>query len=144
MTHKDHGHYAKKHPKGTIYNPQIAEAIKQKVSNYNITCAAIHKISEDFKVSPPEVGTVADLLEIRLIKCQLGLFGYAKKKKIIEKQENISHKLEKKIKESIISDRISCLSCWEIAKKNGCSKLDVSNACETLNIKISLCQLGAF
>jgi len=144
MTHENAGHYAAKHPEGTRCNPKIAEALKQKMSAQRITCAAAHKIAGNFNISPVEVGVNIDLLEIRLSKCQLGLFGYGKQKKIIKPAEHIAQKLEKAIKESIVDGRISCAACWEAADKAGCSKLDVSGACETLKVKISPCQLGTF
>ncbi len=85
-----------------------------------------------------------DLLELRLSKCQLGLFGYGKQKKIVARLENVPQELDKAIKQSIINNRISCAECWTVASKVACSKLDVSAACETLKIKIFPCQLGAF
>jgi hypothetical protein len=144
MTHENAGHYAAKHPEETRSNPQIAEALKQIISAGRITCAAAHKIAGNLHISPVEVGVNIDLLEIRLSKCQLGLFGYEKQKKIVKPTEHIDPKLEKVIKESISDGRISCAACWDAADKAGCSKLDVSGACETLKVKISSCQLGAF
>ncbi len=144
MTHEDAGHYAAKHPKGTKYDPQISEALKKKISDGRITCTAVHKIAENLNVSPDEVGKAADLLEVRLSKCQLGLFGYGKQKKIINPAEKISQELEKVIKESTVDGRISCAACWKAAEKTICSKLDVSEACETIKVKISSCQIGAF
>jgi len=144
MTHEDAGHYAAKHPKGTVCDPQIAEALQREVSDGKIPCAVIHKISKKMNKLPGEVAKNADLLEIRLCKCQLGLFGYGKQKKIVRPAKKISKALEIKIRESIIDGRISCAACWDAAEKLGCSKLDVSGACETLKIKISPCQLGAF
>jgi len=143
MTHENAGHYAAKHPTGAKYNPQVAKAIKQKILDGKITCAAAHKIADNFNIAPAETGRNIDLLEIRLSKCQMGLFGYGKQKKIIKPAESISPELEKAIKESIADGRI-CAACWDTARKMGCSKLDVSGACETLKIKISPCQLGAF
>jgi hypothetical protein len=144
MAHEDAGHYAAKHPEGSKSNPQIAEAIKQKITDGKITCAAAHKIADNFKVSPAEVGMNIDLLEIRLNKCQLGLFGYGKQKKAVKSDGNRLPELEKIIKKSVSDDRISCASCWDISKKTGTSKLDVSNTCEALKIKITPCQLGTF
>jgi len=144
MTHEDKGHYAAKHPEGTKSNPQIEEALKQKISDGKIACAAAHEIAGKFNISPIEVGVNMDLLEIRLSKCQLGLFGYGKQKKIVKPAENADHELEKLIKQLVSDGRISCKACWDAADKVGCSKLDVYGACEALKVKISPCQLGAF
>mmetsp|Transcript_3503 Transcript_3503/g.2081 ORF Transcript_3503/g.2081 Transcript_3503/m.2081 type:complete len:145 (+) Transcript_3503:6216-6650(+) len=144
MTHGDVRHYAAKHPKGTKCDPQITESLKQKVSDGRITCTYAHKIADNLNISPAKVGVNIDLLEIRLNKCQLGLFGYGEQKKAVKPVVNISQELDKAIKKSITDGSVSCKSCWDVAIKIGCSKLDVSGACEILKIKISPCQLGAF
>jgi hypothetical protein len=144
VTHEDAGHYAGKHIEGTRSNPKIAEALKQSISEGRMTCAAAHKIAGNLNISLVEVGVNIDLLEIRISKCRLGLFGYGKQKKIVKPAKHIAEKLEKAIKESIADGRISCAACWDAARKAGCSKLDVSGACETLKVKISSCQLGTF
>ncbi|MBW2035618.1 MAG: hypothetical protein JRI94_18950, partial [Deltaproteobacteria bacterium] len=76
MTHEDRGHYAKKHSPDRKVQPEIAKALKQKASNREISCATAHKIARDLKVSPAEVGFTTDTLEIRIVKCQMGLYGY--------------------------------------------------------------------
>lgn len=144
MTHKDAGHYAAKHPPDAKCNPQIAEAVKKKVLDNRITCVAAHKIAHELDVTPAEVGLTIDLLENRISKCQLGLFGYRPQKRIVKSAENVSPQLKKAIEKALVNNRISCASCWEIAQKFGLPKTNVSAACETLKIKIFSCQLGAF
>jgi len=144
MTHEDAGHYAAKHAAGTISDPAIAEAVKGKIQGDSITCAAVHKIAADLNATPAEVGVVADLLEARLSKCQMGLFGYKPERRIVKPAKEVSPELEGAIKKSLVDGRITCLSCWAIAKEFGIAKMDVASACEKLNIKIVSCQLGAF
>jgi hypothetical protein len=74
----------------------------------------------------------------------MGLFGYGPQKKIVKPADSMSPELEAAIRESAAGGAIACESCWAIAEKTGCSKLDASGACEALKIKISPCQLGAF
>ena len=144
MTHEDAWHCAAKHPKGTKGSLSIAEALRQKSAEGRITCAAAHKISKNLNVDPYQIGVNIDLLELRLSRCRLGLFGYGKQKKIVKQLENVSWELETAIRAAAIDNRISCATCWEIAEKVGCSKLDVSGACESMKVKMSPCQLGAF
>jgi hypothetical protein len=118
--------------------------LKQEISDGKIACAAAHGIAVKLNISPIEVGVNMDLLEMRLSKCQLGLFGYEKQKKIVKPADNIDHELEKLLEQLISDGRISCKACWDAADKIGCSKLDVSDACEALKVKISQCQFGAF
>ena len=144
MTHDDAINYSAKHPSGTIINETIATNLKKKISDGKISCASAHKIANDLSVPPADVGMTIDLLKFRIIKCQIGLFGYNPQKKIVQPAVNVSPLIEEDIRKCIKSNRITCLSCWEIAKKSGIPRLDVSAACETLKIKISSCQLGAF
>jgi hypothetical protein len=144
MTHEDAGHYAAKHPAETQPDPQIARAVKKKVSDGGIACATAFKIASDLNVPPASVGVVIDLLEVRIEKCQLGLFGYSPGKRIVKPAENVSPRLAEAIKGSLVGNCLPCASSWEIAKKFGLAKMDVSAACEALKIKISSCQLGSF
>jgi len=144
MTHEDAGHYAAKHAARAQPAPEIAEAVRDKVKNGRITCAAMHKIASDLKTTPAEVGVAVDLIEARLTKCQMGLFGYAPERRIVKPAGEVSPELEGAIRESLTHGRLSCLSSWEIAKRLGIAKMGVACACEALHIKISSCQLGAF
>ncbi len=144
MTHEDAGHYSAKHPEGTVCDPDIAAAVYQKSENSRITCAAAHKIAEEKNMVPAEVGKTIDLLEYRLIECQLGLFGYYPRKKIIKAAESVPGWLEKEIQERQENGKISCVDCWRVARQHNLSRMTLAAACDTLNLKISPCQLGAF
>ena len=144
MTHEDRGHFAKKHPPERKVMPEIAKAVKQQASNGEITCAAAHRIAVEAKVPPAEVGFTADFLEMPLAKCQMGLFGYRPEKMIVKPAKTVSQSLEEAIRDSLVKGRISCKSAWDIGERFGIGKMEVSSACESLKIKISSCQLGAF
>jgi hypothetical protein len=144
MTHEDAGHYRLKHPSDTKLNPRIAEAIKRKATNNKISCASAHKIADEFDTTPAQVGVALDLLEMRITNCQLGLFGHSPEIKAVKASESVPPEIEEAIKRSLVNNRISCLSCWKIAGRFGIAKMDVSAACEALEVKIGACQLGAF
>lgn len=144
MTHRDRGHYAKKHPENRKINTAISEAVKEKAPEDRISCAAAFKIVKEQNTTPKEVGFTLDLLEKRIVKCQLGLFGYEPEKKVVKPMEQIPEDLEEAIKSELANNRISCRNAWDIAKTLGVKKMDVSAACERLGIKISPCQLGSF
>lgn len=144
MTKEDEGHYAKKHLHDSKVNPEIEAALKQLASNGEIPCAVAFKIASDLNVEPGDVGITADLLEMRLTKCQLGLFGYKPTKSIVEPAQNISKGLEEDIRKGLEEGKLPCVTAWRIAKDMGVRKMEVSSACEALEIKICSCQIGAF
>jgi hypothetical protein len=144
MTHEDAGHYAAKHSPDRKPDEALLERIRGACKDNRITCAAAHKIADEQKVSPSEVGFTIDFLEARINRCQLGLFGYSPQRRIVKAAETISDELERAIRDELVDNRLSCARAWDIADRMSISRMDVASACERLNIKISQCQLGAF
>ena len=144
MTKDDAGHYAKKHPSGSEANSRVVGALKQQTSDGEVPCAVAFKIASELGVEPELVGKTADLLELRLKKCQLGLFGYEPDKRIVKPAETVSGELETCIRKELTDNRLFCEKAWKVAKKLGLTKMAVSSACERLGIKINACRLGAF
>jgi len=144
MTHDDRGHYAKKHSPDRKLRPEIVDALKKRISGGEISCAAAHKISNDLNETASEVGFTMDVLEARIIKCQMGLFGYQPEKKIVKPAKDVSSILEDAVKGKLENGRLSCKSAWDTAENLNLKKMEIASACETLKIKISPCQLGAF
>ncbi|MBW2193284.1 MAG: hypothetical protein JRF27_05795, partial [Deltaproteobacteria bacterium] len=136
--------FAEKHPADRKTDPNVAAAVKEKASDGRISCIAAFDVSGELNVLPSQVGFTADALDIRITKCQLGLFGYRPKKKKVRPAETVSGDLEDTLRDARVNDRLPCISAWEIAERNNVDKTEISAACETLNIKISTCQLGAF
>ncbi|MGD1987495.1 MAG: hypothetical protein PVF30_13460, partial [Desulfobacterales bacterium] len=89
-------------------------------------------------------GKTADLLEMTLAKCQLGLFGYKPNKKIVKAKAPENSDLEKAIRDALIDGKLPCRKAWDIARRQDLSKMAISAVCEHLKIKIKPCQLGAF
>ena len=144
MAHEDAGHYGAKHPDEKI-DTALAEEILEKEKDGRITCAAAHMIAKRHGCLPKKVGVNIDLLEKRICKCQLGLYGYGSKKgKAVDASSAVGADLKKAIADVMDGDRLSCEAAWGVAKRFNLAKIDVSNACEALGIKICKCQLGAF
>ena len=144
MTHQDAGHYAAKHPEATL-DPQLEKSILSRAENGRISCAAAHLIAAEQECSPKTVGMNIDLLEMRLHRCQLGLFGHGKgKSKTVASASNVKNELEEAIGKVTVDRHISCENAWRVAKKLAITKMEVAAACERLGIKIKPCQLGAF
>ncbi len=147
MTHEDAGRYALKHPPDTRPNELIAKAIREKSSGKELACAAAEKIAKDLRVGIPEVGVAADLLEMKIKKCQLGLFGWEKKPghgKEIRAAGSVSAEMKRALEKATENGAVTCAAAWAIAGRLGAERKVVSAACETLGLKIRACQLGAF
>jgi hypothetical protein len=143
MAHEDAGHYAAKH-KGAELNEKIAAKIREKMSEGSLSCGAAHVIAKELGVAASEVGVTLDLLEVRIGKCQLGLFGYGEEKRIIKPADKVDPELQKEIENSLVDGRLPCKAAWDIAEKFNMKRLDLANACEKLKLKINSCQIGSF
>jgi hypothetical protein len=138
------GHFATKHPPGTQVSTDLEQAVRKNLKDGGISCHNAHDIARDLKVPPGEVGVAIDLAEGRILKCQLGLFGYGKGKKMVKTAKSIMPALRDAIVSSLENDRLPCAAAWRIAEEHTIPRLAVANACEMLGVRIKPCQLGAF
>ncbi len=138
------GNYKGKHASETIADPVIQDAAKKKIVDGTITCGDAENIARSLAKSMLEVGTVIDLLETPIVKCQLGLFGYQPQQKIVTPAQKIAPEVEKAVRSKVSNGQLSCYEAWEIAKALTLPRMDVSSLCEAKGIKIGSCQLGAF
>lgn len=132
-----------------MIDERIAAAIRERVDEQGkLACAAAFRIARELEVEPLAVGKTADRLDVRLNRCQLGLFGYGPKErgehKIVEPASEVDPALSQAMQERVHDGRLSCEVAWEIAAGMRIPKMKVSAAAETLGIKIVDCQLGAF
>jgi len=137
-------HLADKHGKNVILDPILAESIKKRAIEGRLPCAVAFKIAEELKIKPANVGVALDLLEIKISKCQIGIFGYDKGSKTANSIDNVPDFLERAVRENLAMEKLPCRSAWQIAENLGIGKMDVTAACDALGIKVSPCQLGAF
>ena len=144
MTHADKDKYFQKHPDKATVADSLRKNILQKVKDNNISCAVVEEIAQVRQVSLKEAGVALDLLNINIIECQLGLFGYSPQKKIVQKALEIAPSLKSEIQNALAGGHLPCSAAWEIARKLKLPRMRVSAACEALQIKIKPCQLGAF
>lgn len=147
MTHEYSGRYASKHPPGIRPNEAIAKAIRKMSPEGELTCGVAERIAKELNVSMSEVGTTADLMEAKIGKCQLGLFGWGNKPnhgKDVSRADSVSQDVEIALGEVVKKGKVTCSAIWAIADRLGRERKEISTACETLGLKICACQLGAF
>ena len=146
MAQEDKGHYAAKHG-GASPNEWIAAAVQATAVGGKLSCPAAERLAAELSVPMAEIGRTADLLEIRIGGCQLGLFGHTPEQKGVKPAKEVSQKFEMVIRSRLVggpAGPMPCAAAWDIAASSEISRQDVSSACEALGIKIKPCQLGAF
>ena len=125
-------------------NKEIAGAIHEQAREGTLSCAAAFRIAKDLGVMPLAVGQTVDALGVRLVRCQLGLYGYGEQKSVVKPAEEVSPELEQAIQEGLILGRLPCAVVWAIAVRFGMPKMHLANRVEKLEVRIAQCQLGAF
>ena len=136
--------FAEKHGTNIKPDSRIKAAVLAHEINGEISCAVAFKIAKDLNISADLVGTTVDLLNIKLIKCQIGLFGYRPHKNIVKPRARVNPDIKDAILNALIDNKLSCKSAWQIASRFNISKMTVCGACEALEVQIKPCQLGAF
>jgi hypothetical protein len=144
MTHEKGQKFSTKHGPDAQAEPIVKDTVIKNSRQGNLACAVAFKIAKELGVSPAEIGKTMDLLELRLNKCQLGLFGYKPDKKTVRARTPDNRQMEEAIQNALNDGKLACCDAWEIAKRFKVPKMAVSGACESLSIKIKPCQLGAF
>ena len=125
-------------------NSSIKYEILKHSLNNELSCASAFLIAKELNVSPNKVGMIADLINYRLVKCKLGLFGYKPDKKIIKSVKTANQNLKNTITDNLVEGKLACKIAWDIASRFNVNKTTISGICEDMNIKINECQLGAF
>jgi hypothetical protein len=144
MTREKGQKFSAKHGPDAQADPTVKEKVIKNAAQGELACAVAFKIAGKLGVSPSEIGKTVDLLNLKLSKCQLGLFGYKPDKKKVKARAPENRQMEEAIRNSLTDGKLACTDAWEIASRFEVTKMGVSGACETLGIKIKPCQLGAF
>ncbi len=127
---------------------KIQEMIDIYPEKGKLPCAVAHYIAAYLGIEPLDVGKEATAKGVRLYQCQLGLFGYGRKGqsayKIVGRKVEVEKDVLALIRTGTAEGKISCARLWEIADSTGVIRAEVGNAADSLGIKITPCQLGAF
>ncbi len=127
---------------------KIEEMIRIYPEKDKLPCPVAHFIAASLKVDPEAVGDVATVLGVKLYQCQLGLFGYGRKGvsgyKILDRPVEVPDEVLERIRNAAKGGVISCRELWDIADETGVLRPEAGNAADSLGLKITPCQLGAF
>ncbi|HEY90108.1 MAG TPA: hypothetical protein G4N98_10350 [Thermoflexia bacterium] len=136
-------------PADFVVDENLAQAIRARMREEKLPCAVAFAIAAQQEVSPRRVGQTADVLQIHLSHCQLGLFGYPAGRKGWELAPSTPLALSDEIQAALHaavteSGTLACAQLWELAAQFRVPKLRIGQLCDELGIKITPCQLGAF
>jgi hypothetical protein len=147
MSQEESGKYASKHPADIKPDEKVAKAIQARLTDGRLSCAAATKIADELGISLADVGRNADLQDIRITKCLMGLFGYftPEGKKIKPTPaESVPKAVEEAIRVHLKDGVLTCADAWKVAKITGTPRKEFGPIAGALKIKIKPCQLGAF
>lgn len=138
----------KKLPQGTSPDPVIAEHISTTLVDGKLPCAAAFSIADTLDVPALDVGRAADLMDVRLTRCQLGFFGYPNKQawdqadfEAMPVPEGLTAAMQEA---QNVNGEVSCAKLWQLAGAYGVARLQVGYLADALDIHVTPCQLGAF
>lgn len=139
----------KKIPESRAVEPALANAIRARLKDGRLDCAAAFILAREKGLSPLAAGEAADSLGIHLSHCQLGLFGFPGRAKAWEspdwKEAAPPEDLEKSMRSALDPDgSLSCAAAWAVADLFGVGRAQLGFLANRLRIKIKKCQLGAF
>jgi hypothetical protein len=131
----------------TKVTPVLAKALADAAADGKVACADLEDVARSLGLPPAEVGAAMDALELSIVKCQLGLFGFGTSRPhggVAMPAPEVPDDLEREIRAALVDGRLPCLAAWEIADRRGVGRIEIGEACEALQIKVKPCQLGAF
>ncbi len=128
----------------------MTDAVRERLAPYReegrIPCACAMEIAISCGAPTTAIGEAADRLGIRVSECQLGLFGYEVygEKRWVRRLGTIPRAVEEAIRAAQAGESLSCAAAWRLADDRGLPRLLMGSVAETLNVRVSDCQLGCF
>lgn len=127
---------------------RLRQAIHERLEDGALSCGQAHAIAGALDIEPLTVGLAANEAEIRISRCQLGLFGYGPKAegkhKIVHAMDEVPERLAARLRSAAEGEGITCTAIWRIADELGFKRLEASSAVEAMGLRVSRCQLGCF
>ena len=126
-------------------------------NNGQLSCEEAHSIAGARGVNPQAVRQQADDLGIRVSRCQLGLFGYAKEKGMPGfraareavgggegKTEPVPENVAAAVRDACSDNEITCAALWELGRAHNVLRFEMGCIAESLELSVKKCQLGCF
>jgi hypothetical protein len=127
---------------------RLRQALQDHLEDGKLPCNQAFAIARTLGMKPLVVGFAASELEIRISRCQLGLFGFGPKSKgkhkIVHPMDEVPERLAARLRASASENGITCTAVWNVADDLGYQRLETSSAVEAMGLRVTRCQLGCF
>jgi len=135
-------------PTGNLTDAALVEAVRASLVDGKLRCARAHAVAAARGTTPQVVGLIADRLDVRLSRCQLGFFGYTNKQGFAE-SDVADRDVPDGLPEAIRACRndegdVSCAALWQIAAQFRIPRMLVGYVSDQMKVHVTPCQLGAF
>ncbi len=124
----------------------LRREIERRAIERCLPCVAAFAIAEELGLPLAQVIDAINGADVRIIHCQLGLFGYQTfgDKRFVAPLSRVPDRLATALREGAADGTLPCASAWRIAEREGLPRPVVGSAAEVLGIRIARCQLGCF
>ena len=126
----------------------LQDQLRAAANEDQLSCALAHNLAREWGVMPEDLGAAAKKLGTRIIRCQMGLFGFGPKGtpsyRVVQPADHIPEALSVEVQAALIDGRLPCRVAWELGRRHGLAYRRIGDVLEALGIKVKLCQLGQF
>jgi len=121
-------------------------AIRESLIDGSLPCSHAFRLAETLDRPPRAIGEETNRLELRVSRCQLGIFGYKDfgDKRLIRRLADVPADVAQALTAAVVDDVLPCASAWKIGRDHSLPRLVVGCAAESLEIRIGNCQLNCF
>ena len=126
----------------------LQDQLRAATNEDQLACAVAHKLAREWEVMPEALGAAAKEAGIRIVRCQMGLFGYGPKGtpsyRVVQPADHVPEALSVEVQAALIDGRLPCRVAWELGRRHGLAYRQIGQALEALGVKVKPCQLGQF
>lgn len=124
----------------------IEDRLREASQEGRIGCAQLFEIAAELGTTPAQIATAANGIELRIVHCQLGAFGYEDfgERRLLRALPELPAAIATELVGGLVDGRLPCASAWRIGRQFGLPRFIIGCAAETKGLRIGPCQLGCF